>query len=88
MLLPLAPHFGYSRVAPALQRIEFIVGHLGERPDPLLKEYFGLASSSLCGLVKVGSQFPLVGSPSIVEFSRESLALRAVYLPRLRHRQV
>ena len=88
MLFPLAPHLGYSRVARPLQRVKFIVWHLGEGHDPMLKESFGLASCRLRGLVKVRSYILLIGPPSVLKVSRETFALRAMYLPRLRHNRV
>lgn len=76
MLFPLAPHLRYSRKAGALQRLKLIVWHLGEGYHPLLEEYFGLASSCLCGLVKARSHVLLVGSPRVLKLPRETFALR------------
>src|ERR1700736_240829 len=44
MLLPLAPHLAYARVARGLQRVKFTVRHLGERHHPLEKKCLGIAS--------------------------------------------
>ena len=43
MLLPLAPHLGYPRVARGLQRVKFTVWHSGERHDPREKKCLGIA---------------------------------------------
>jgi len=77
MLLPFAPHLGYSRVAPALQRLKLIVWHLGEGRDPLEKKCFGIASRRPCGLVKMCSYVLLVGPPGVLKLSCETFALRA-----------
>ncbi len=78
MLLPPAPHVGYSRVARALQRLKLIVWHLGEGHDPLVKKCVGVASRRRpCGFVKVDSYVLLVGPPSVLKVSCESFALRA-----------
>jgi len=77
VLLPLAPHPGYSRVARGLQRVKRIIWHLGERNHPLLKEYLGLASRGLGGLLKMRSYVLLVGPTSVLKLSRETFALRA-----------
>jgi hypothetical protein len=47
MLPPLPSHFGYSRIAGALQRLKLIVWHSGERHDPLDKKYLGIAARGL-----------------------------------------
>lgn len=47
MLLPPAPHLGYSRVARGLPRVKFTVWHLGERHDPREKKCFTILSIEL-----------------------------------------
>jgi hypothetical protein len=80
MLLPLASHLGYSRIAGALQRLKLMVWHLGERHNPLDKKCLGIAPRCVCGLVKVCSYVLLVGPPSVLKVSCEILTLGAVQL--------
>jgi hypothetical protein len=44
MFHPLAAHLGYSRVARGLQRVKFIVGHLGDGRNPRKEKRFGITS--------------------------------------------
>ena len=86
--LPLAPHIGYSPATPGLQRLGLVIWHLDERDDSLLKEYFRLASCRHGSLMKMRSNLPLVGPPSVQKLSREPFAFCAAQLPRFGHGRV